>query len=147
MRPNFLQALQILTQFALHSICQYLRIFAINNISLSVEEPGWDFVLCRVLNNRDDSLEFFGCNFTGTVKLSELRTFGGKRGCRLLVPLVQVDIGFFADQVGVSAAHTLDLGQGIHDLLLAINIGVEETEDELDCTGVRDSEEGCYDIL
>ena len=48
-------------------------------------------------------------------------------------PLVQVDIGLLANQVGVSATNTLDLGQGVHDLLLSIDVGVEETQDELDC--------------
>ena len=46
-------------------------------------------------------------------------------------PLVQVDIGLFADKVGVTTAHTLDLRQGVHDLALAINVGVEETQDVL----------------
>jgi len=44
------------------------------------------------------------------------------------VPLVQIDIGLLADQVGVSATDTLDLGQGVHNLLLSVNIGVEKTE-------------------
>lgn len=71
------------------------------------------------------------------------------------VPLVEVDIGLLADQVGVAATDTLDLGQGVHDLLLAINlerktmlifklscecvdmpdfahVGVEQTQDELE---------------
>lgn len=48
------------------------------------------------------------------------------------VPLVEVDVGLLADQVGVSATNTLDLGQGVHDLLLSVNIGVEKTEDELE---------------
>lgn len=51
----------------------------------------------------------------------------------IFVPLVQVDISLLADQVGVSSAYTLDSGQGVHDLLLAIDVGVEETQDELDC--------------
>ena len=38
------------------------------------------------------------------------------------VPLAKVDIGLLADQVGVAATDTLDLGQGVHDLLLAINL-------------------------
>lgn len=50
------------------------------------------------------------------------------------IPLVQVDIGFLADQVGVAATDTLDPGQGVHDLLFAIDVGVEKTKDELDCT-------------
>lgn len=49
-------------------------------------------------------------------------------------PLVQVDIGFLADQVGVATADTLDAGQGVHDLLLAIDVGVEKTKDVLDCS-------------
>jgi hypothetical protein len=48
-----------------------------------------------------------------------------KRACD--IPFVQIDISFFANQVGVPSADTLDLGQGVHDLLLAINVGVEET--------------------
>lgn len=48
------------------------------------------------------------------------------------VPLVQVNIGLLADQVGVAAADTLDLSQGVHDLLLAVNIGVEQTQDVLE---------------
>lgn len=46
----------------------------------------------------------------------------------MVVPLVQIDIGLLADQVGVSAADTLDLGQGVHNLLLSVDIGVEKTE-------------------
>lgn len=43
-------------------------------------------------------------------------------------PFVQVDIGLLAHQVGVAASDTLDLGQGVHDLLLTVDIGVEKTE-------------------
>jgi hypothetical protein len=50
----------------------------------------------------------------------------------LSIPFVQVDIGLLADQVGVAAPDTLDLGQGVHDLLLAIDVGVEETKNELE---------------
>lgn len=46
--------------------------------------------------------------------------------------LVQVDIGLLADQVGVSATDTLDLGQSVDNLLLAVNVGVEQTQDELE---------------
>jgi hypothetical protein len=38
------------------------------------------------------------------------------------VPLVEVNIGLLADQVGVATADTLNLGKGVHDLLLAINL-------------------------
>ena len=48
------------------------------------------------------------------------------------VPLVQVHIGLLAHQIAVSTTDTLDLSQGVHDLLLAIDVGVEETQDELE---------------
>lgn len=43
------------------------------------------------------------------------------------VPLVQVDISLLADDVRVAATHTLDFGQGVHDLPLAVNVSVEQT--------------------
>ena len=46
-------------------------------------------------------------------------------------PLVEVDIGLLADDVGVAATDTLDLRQGVHDLALAVNISVEQTQDVL----------------
>ena len=48
------------------------------------------------------------------------------------IPFVEVHICLFADQVGVPTAYSLDLGQRVHDLLLPIDVGVEETEDELE---------------
>lgn len=47
-------------------------------------------------------------------------------------PLVEIDIGLLADQVGVTASDALDLGQSVHDLLLSLDVGVEETQDELE---------------
>ena len=46
-------------------------------------------------------------------------------------PLIQVNVGLFADNVGVSSSNTLDLGQGVHDLALSINVGVQQTENVL----------------
>ena len=48
------------------------------------------------------------------------------------VPFVQVNVGLLADQVGVTTTDTLDFGQGVHDLLLAIDVGVEKSKDELE---------------
>lgn len=48
------------------------------------------------------------------------------------LPFVEVDVGLLANQVGVTASNTLYLGKGVHDLLLSINVGVEETQDELE---------------
>ena len=56
----------------------------------------------------------------------------GEVGRRWHVPLSQVDIGLLADQVGVATSNTLDLRQGVHDVLLAIDVGVQQPEDELE---------------
>lgn len=48
------------------------------------------------------------------------------------IPLAEINIGLLADQVGVAATNTLDLGQGVHDVLLAVNIGVEQTQNVLE---------------
>lgn len=64
---DLLQALQIFTQLALHTVGQDLVVFAIDNITLSVQEPFWDLVLSRVLDDGDNTFEFFRGDFTGTV--------------------------------------------------------------------------------
>lgn len=95
-----------------------MRVFSIDDIALSVEEPAGNLVLSRVLDDSDETFELFGGKFTGAVCLLESKF----RGCGLVgdgIPLVEVDIGLLADQVGVSATNTLDLGQGVHDLLLS----------------------------
>ena len=58
------------------------------------------------------------------------------------VPLVEINIGLLANQVGVTASNTLNLGQGDHNLLLAVNIGVEQTQDVLEVRLLAGNE-GC----
>lgn len=67
MRADLLQPLEILTQLAVHAVGQHLAVLAIDDVALSVEEPCRDFVLCRVLNDGHDALEFFGGEFAGAV--------------------------------------------------------------------------------
>ena len=55
-----------------------------------------------------------------------------RRGSGGNIPFVQVHIGFFANQVRVTASDALDLGEGVHDLLLAVDIGVEKPKNELE---------------
>jgi hypothetical protein len=47
------------------------------------------------------------------------------------LPLVKIDISLLADQVRVTTSDTLYLGQGVHDLLLPLDIGIEKTQNEL----------------
>lgn len=57
---------------------------------------------------------------------------GVNRTGELSGALVQIDIGLLADEVGVAATDTLDLGEGVDNLLLAVDVGVEQTQDELE---------------
>ena len=66
----------------------------------------------RVLDDGNDTLKLFGGEVTSA--------------------LGQIDIGLLADQVGVSATDTSDLGQGVHDLLLSIDVCVQQTDDVLE---------------
>lgn len=64
MGANLLQPLQVLAQFTFHPVGQYLRVLAIYNVSLTIEEPCWDFVLGRIIDDGYDPFEFFGCYFS-----------------------------------------------------------------------------------
>ena len=67
MGADLLQSLQVLAELAVHVIRQDLGVLAVHNIALSVQEPGGDLVLSRVLDDGDDALEFFGSDVTGAV--------------------------------------------------------------------------------
>lgn len=58
MRPDLLQPLQILAQLAVHAVRQHLRVLAVHNVALPVQEPRRDLVLRRVLDDGHDPLEF-----------------------------------------------------------------------------------------
>ena len=76
MCPNLLQPLEIFTQLAIHAVRQQLRVLAVDYVALPVEEPGWDLVLHRALDDGNDTLEFFGCEFAGTARTNSiLETF------------------------------------------------------------------------
>ena len=64
--PDLLQTLQVVTELGVDTVRKDLGIFAVDDILLAIEEPGRDLVLRGVLEDGDDSLEFFGREFTGT---------------------------------------------------------------------------------
>lgn len=109
---DLLQALEVVTELGGDTVGEDLAVLAIDDIALPVEEPAGDLVLERVLDDGDDTLKLFGGEVTGA--------------------LLEIDIGLLADQVRVSAADTSDLGQGVHDLLLAIDVRVQQTDDVLE---------------
>jgi hypothetical protein len=60
MSANFLQPLQIIPKLGVHTIGKNLRVLAVHNIPLPVQEPRRDFELCWVLNYRDNSFQLVG---------------------------------------------------------------------------------------
>jgi hypothetical protein len=62
-----LEALKIITELGVDAVGEGVDILAVNDIALSVEEPGGDLVLGRVLDDGDDALELFGGKFTSTI--------------------------------------------------------------------------------
>jgi hypothetical protein len=97
-----------------------LRVLAIDDILLSVEEPVGDLVLSRVLQNSDNTFQFFVGQFTST--------------------LVQVNISLLASNVSETTTHTLNGSQGNDDLVLTVNVGVEKTNDMLELVSFGNNE-------
>jgi hypothetical protein len=63
---DLLQALEIITELGVDTVGENLVVLAIDDIALSVEEPGGNLVLGGVLDDGDDALKLFGGEFTGT---------------------------------------------------------------------------------
>jgi hypothetical protein len=66
MSADLLQAFQIIAELGIDTVGEDLRVLAIDDIALTIEEPGRDLVLSGVLDNGDDTFEFFGGKFTGS---------------------------------------------------------------------------------
>ena len=109
MSADLLQAFQIVTELGVNTVGKNLAVFAIDDITLTIEEPGWDLVLSWVLDNGDDSLKFFGGKFTGAVTCQFSR-LSALISCS--IPLGEIDISLLADQVRVTASDTLYFCEG-----------------------------------
>jgi len=107
--PDFLQTLQIVTELGVDTVGKKLRVLAVDNVALPVEEPARYLELFGCGHDLDNPLQLFAGQFTGA--------------------LAEVDIGLLADEVGVATTAALDLGQGVDNLLLALDIGVHEAQD------------------
>jgi hypothetical protein len=64
---DLLEALEVLTKLAVQAVGDNLRVLAVGDVALSVQEPGGDLVLGRGLEDGDDALKLFGGEFTSTI--------------------------------------------------------------------------------
>ena len=53
------------------------------------------------------------------------------------LPLADIDLSLLAHSSGETATNTLNRGKGVDDLLLAINVGVEDTKNVLELSLVN----------
>lgn len=67
-RADLLQALKVLTDLAVQAVGDNLRVLAVGDVALSVQEPAGDLVLRRGLEDGDNTLELFGGEFTSAVE-------------------------------------------------------------------------------
>jgi hypothetical protein len=139
---DLLEALEVLAELGGDAVGEDLRVLAVDDIALTVEEPAGDLVLAGVLDDGDDALELLGGELTGTlVQVDCVAGDVSVRPCSIdtksfsRVPSwerllgVERTIGLLANNVGVAATNTGNLGQSVHDLLLTPNVGVCEEND------------------
>eukprot|EP00242_Pyramimonas_sp_CCMP2087_P004255 CAMPEP_0198199380 /NCGR_PEP_ID=MMETSP1445-20131203/2690_1 /TAXON_ID=36898 /ORGANISM="Pyramimonas sp., Strain CCMP2087" /LENGTH=135 /DNA_ID=CAMNT_0043869217 /DNA_START=407 /DNA_END=814 /DNA_ORIENTATION=- len=112
MVPDLLQALEIVTELGVEGRRDDLGVATILNILLPVKEPVGNFVLAGVGDNHHESL-----------KLS---------GGELASPLVHVNLSLLAGEDGETATHTPDGGNSEGNLLLAIHVSVDNTQNVLE---------------
>ena len=62
---DLLEALEIVAELRVDAVGQDLRVLAVDNVALSVEEPRGNLVLGGVLDDGDDALELFRGKLTG----------------------------------------------------------------------------------
>lgn len=71
---DLLEPLEVVTELRVDTVGQDLRVFAVDNVLLSVQEPSRNLELGGVLDDRDDPLELVRVEVTGTAQLSATRT-------------------------------------------------------------------------
>jgi hypothetical protein len=74
---DLLETLEILTELGVDTVGDNLVVLAVDYVALSVQEPRGDLVLGRVLDDGDDTFEFFGGDFTGPAKHIHLTSAKG----------------------------------------------------------------------
>lgn len=129
--PDLLQPLEVLTETLVDNVGEDVLALAVGDVSLPVKEPRGDLELGGVLHDGNDSLELVGVELTSPIRMSVACSSTIQKFPGIDTPLVEVNIGLLADQVGVSSTDTLNLSKSVHDLTATLNVGVKETQDVL----------------
>mmetsp|Transcript_7643 Transcript_7643/g.21804 ORF Transcript_7643/g.21804 Transcript_7643/m.21804 type:complete len:144 (-) Transcript_7643:21-452(-) len=108
---NLFHTFDIITELGVEVLCENLRVFSALEILLPVEEPKRNFELTGILDN---CYKFF--NLVSR---------------QLSSAFVDIDFGLLADQVCKTTSKTLDFCEAEDDVPLALNVGVDNTQDVL----------------
>jgi len=112
MGADLLHPLDVVTQLGIEVLSEYLRVLAGLEILLPIQEPEGHLELAGVLNDGNELFDLVGREFSGT--------------------FVDIDLGLLTDQVGESTSEALNFGKAEDDVSLALNVGVEDTQDVLE---------------
>ena len=109
--PDLLHALNVITEFGVDVLGKNVHVLSSLEILLTVEEPKGDLELAGVLDDGHHLFNLIRRELSG--------------------PLVDVNLGLFADEVCHTASETLDLGQAKHHVTLSLHVCVENTQNVL----------------
>ncbi|KAL7528629.1 hypothetical protein ACHAWF_002642 [Thalassiosira exigua] len=109
---DLLHSLDVITELRVEVLRENLRVLPRLEVLLPVQEPKGDFELARVLDDGDEFLDLVRGQLPGA--------------------LVHGDFGLLADKVCEPAPEALDFGEAEDDVPLALNVGVEDTQDVLE---------------
>ncbi len=110
--PDLLHPLNVIAELGIEVLREHLGVLPSLEILLPVEEPKWDLELAGVLDDRDEFFDFIGRQFSSA--------------------LVDVDFGLLANEIGETTSEALDLCEAEDDVPLALDVGVEDTQDMLE---------------
>lgn len=120
MVTDLLQTFKIITVLGIKNVRDDLRRLTINNILLSVKEPRRNLVLSGVLENGDNTFQFFRRKLTSS--------------------LGQINIGLLTGNVGETTTNTLDGGQSNLNLDTTVDVSVKKTDNVLEMIPLRNYE-------
>ena len=106
---HLLHAFKIFAKLDINGVGSEVFGLAVLDVALAIDEPRGDLVLQGISDDVGDLFDFSGGEGTSTA--------------------VVVDTSLLADEEGHADTDTLDHAEGVGDLTLTVNVGVEETDD------------------
>lgn len=117
MGPDLLHPLNVVSELSVEILREHLAVLAGLEVFLPVEEPERDLELAGVLDYGNEFLDLVCVELTGA--------------------LVDVNLRLLADEVSEATSEALDLREGEDNVSLALDVGVEDTEDVLELSSLH----------